>query len=678
MSEKKANKLINETSPYLLQHAYNPVKWYPWGEEALQKAKTEDKPIIVSIGYSACHWCHVMERESFENEDIGSMMSDNFVCIKVDREERPDVDQIYMDALHTMGLQGGWPLNVFLTPDQKPFYGGTYFRPDQWNQLLNSVDEAFQKNRKKLNDSAEQFTSAVAKSDFEKYQLSNTDQSTEASDFETIVAQLKESFDQENGGLGHAPKFPMPAIWDFLLQYSAETKSVPALEMATLTLDKMALGGIYDQIGGGFSRYSVDERWFAPHFEKMLYDNGQLLSIYSKAFIQTNNPLHKKVVYETVDFVERELVSPEGAFYSALDADSEGEEGKFYTWTYNDFSEAVEEKTELFRSYYSLTEKGNWEKGWNILHSQVMADVFAQENNLSKPEFVKSLTEVNKKLLEVRSKRIRPGLDDKTLTGWNALMTTGLLDAYNAFAEPKFMGMALKNAKFIEEKLTKGPKLLHTYKKGIAKLDGFLEDYALVTQAYISLYQATFDDKWLTKAKKHSDYALENFYDKDEGFFYFTDKTSDQLITRKKELFDNVIPSSNSIMGFNLFYLGLLLDESQYSKLATSMASKVSALAIKEPRYLSNWANLLLQIHSPTAEVCIVGAEALEYRKEITKQLSSSHVIVGTTTSSSLPLLVNRASTNGKTTIYVCFNKTCQLPVHTVKEALVQIKASYG
>jgi uncharacterized protein len=682
-SQKEPNKLANQTSPYLLQHAYNPVHWYPWGEEALQKAKEEDKPIIISIGYSACHWCHVMERESFENEQIARIMNEHFVSIKVDREERPDVDAIYMDAIQAMGIQGGWPLNVFLTPEAKPFYGGTYFPPRNWAQMLLNVAEAYKTNKDQLMESAEQFTEHLGFSDIQKYQLSGGQYSYSVDELRSMFSKLAAKFDRSLGGMNKAPKFPMPSIYLFLLRYYQLTKDEQALAQATLTLNQMALGGIYDQIGGGFARYSVDANWFAPHFEKMLYDNGQLISLYSEAYACTHNELYKGVVYQTIDFAARELRSQEGGFYSALDADSEGEEGKFYVWTYADWQEAlskIESKgidKKLFENYYHLTPDGNWEHGNNILY-RTEEETFAKAHNIDLVQFKTAHGDLKKHLLKEREKRIRPGLDDKILCSWNGLMLKGLAEAYQAFDEPLFLELALQNARFILGKMRKGNQLYHSFKNGRATITGYLEDYAFVIEGLIALYQATFTDEWLSEARNLTKYVIDNFYDAEEQMFFFTDANAEKLIARKKELFDNVIPASNSAMAKNLYLLGILLDKPTWLEISDQMLSRAKKIILSDPQYLSNWAVLLAHRTQATAEIAIVGPEAESFRKEFSKYYFPNKVLTGTTGSSELPLLEGREVIGGKTTVYVCYNRACQLPVFSVQEAVKQLEEAQG
>ena len=651
------NRLQKETSPYLLQHAQNPVDWFAWGEEALQKAKTENKPILVSIGYSACHWCHVMEHECFEKEEVAEVMNRYFINIKIDREERPDIDAIYMDAVQAMGVQGGWPLNVFLMPDGKPFYGGTYFPKKNWIQLLQSVNNGFVNHRDELQKSAEGFTENMLFKESEKYGLSFENQVFTKDDLDKMYQKLANTFDEEWGGFQRSPKFPMPSVWQFLMRYAFQSKDAVAQSHLKLTLNKMATGGIYDQLGGGFARYSVDGEWFCPHFEKMLYDNGQLVSLFSEAYTYTNEQLYKETVYETIGWLKREMTDPEGGFYSALDADSEGVEGKFYVWTKSEIDAVLGEASEEFCKTYQVTEQGNWEHGVNILWKNgVILNSIQQQNIL--------------KLLTKRAERTRPGLDDKILCSWNGLMLNGLVDAYRAFGETDFLNLALRSANFIKNNFLKDNVLSHSYKNGETKIQGFLEDYATVIEAYLNLYQSTFEESWLHLAEKLALYVYQNFWDEDDQLFFFTDKNAESLIVRKKEIFDNVIPSSNSIMARNYYTLGLILDREDFKDLSKLMLAKMKDLLLKNVDYLTNWACLATQMISPTAEIAIVGKDYLQLRKEIDSRYYPNKVLCGTTYESPLPLLENRIAKSDETLIYVCYNKTCQLPVKTVEDAL--------
>jgi len=672
-SSKFTNHLANETSPYLLQHAHNPVDWYPWGEEALNRAKEEDKPIILSIGYSSCHWCHVMERESFENETVANLMNDHYVCIKVDREERPDVDQIYMDAVQAMGVNGGWPLNVFLTSDQKPFYGGTYFPVPGWVQLLMNIRTAYNKERQKVEESADQFVESISMSETLKYKLNVGEMEADMLHLDQAFQKFSTRFDLQYGGVQKAPKFAMPNNWLFLLRYHHLTGNHYALEQVKLTLDQMAYGGIYDQVGGGFARYSVDEKWFAPHFEKMLYDNGQMVSLYSEAFQLTESDLYKKVVYETIGWLERELTNEEGAFYSALDADSEGTEGRFYTWTQEELQELCGDEIPLISAFYNTTLAGNWEEGRNILHRKLSDKELAKLFGISLDELQEKISKFKSAALKFREGRIRPGLDDKILTSWNAIMLRGLIDAYRAFGDQKFLDMALKNAHFIRSKLKNASTLFRTYKDGKAKLDAYLEDYAITIDAFTALYQVTFDEDWLNQADELAQHTIAHFFDNQENLFFYTSDESEQLVARKKEIFDNVIPASNSIMANNLFVLGKILDNEEYLKISGKMLSKVMEMVSKDVNYLSNWAILMTYQVKPFSEVVISGSKLKEFSDELNKHFLPNKVVLGTESKSDLPLLKGR-NAKEKTLIYVCYNKTCQLPVESVEEALEQVK----
>ena len=682
------NRLAQESSPYLLQHAHNPVDWYPWGTEALARARTEGKPILVSIGYAACHWCHVMERESFENEEIARVMNAHFVCIKVDREERPDVDQVYMEALHTMGVQGGWPLNVFLTAEAKPFYGGTYFPAPRWVQLLESIGPAYAgEHRAELEESAERFGAAIGASEIARYGPGSADAGgVNEEEFKLLLYNLGVKFDRERGGMDRAPKFPMPSIWRFLLRAHAVSGSNVMLDQALLTLREMAWGGIYDQAHGGFARYSVDGEWLAPHFEKMLYDNGQLVSLYSEAFQLTGDPLFRDVVYDTVEFVRLELTSAEGGFYSSLDADSEGEEGLFYTFIHKELRELFGSEEPLFSDYYNCTRAGNWEHGRNILHRRQTDADFAAAHQLTPGAVADMVATWKQKIMAARAARVRPGLDDKILTGWNALMLHGLTDAYRAFGEPEFLAMAERNAAFIRDHLMRRRHfrevnhqgLLRTYKNGRATIDAFLEDYALTINAFVSLYEVSFDSQWLALADELTQTTLTHFFDPAESLFFFTDAdvydpngngAGGQLIARKKELFDNVIPASNSVMAHNLRRLGRHLDRPDYLDLSAKMLDQMRALTVREPQHLSNWAALYAAVLRPGPEVAIVGPEAEEFRAEWSRKFRHDTVLAGAETGGDLPLLRGRGARAGQTDVYVCQNYTCLAPVQSIAAA---------
>ena len=672
MIAKHTNRLIESTSPYLLQHAHNPVDWYEWGEEALLKAKQEDKPILVSIGYSSCHWCHVMEREVFEKDDMAAKMNEYLVCIKVDREERPDVDQIYMDAVQAMGQHGGWPLNVFLTPDQKPFYGGTYFPPQQWSQVLEGINRAFKERRGEINESAEQFAQHLANQDLQRFNRAAESQELR-SNLESAFKKLEPAFDKVWGGLDKAPKFVMPSIWLWLLRYHHITKNEEALAQTILTLKKIAMGGIYDQIGGGFARYSVDGYWFAPHFEKMLYDNAQLMSLYAETYAVTKDEEFLTILNETFEWLQTEMMHPEGGFYSALDADSEGVEGKFYVWTKKDFEELISDDLDLIKTYYSIKDEGNWEHGNNIPFRVITDEKFLEKTGLTSEAWKAKLQKAKDKLLAVRDTRIKPGLDDKIILGWNAMMVVGLTDAYKFTGSEKFLNAALKNMAFLERELCDVTSLYRSYKGKRSNTHAFLDDYAYFIQACIKLYQVTFNEYWIKRAEVFLSHTIDNFLDGDEGFFHYSSKYGEKLIAQKKEIFDNVIPSSNSIMAQNLFQVGVMLDKEEWKSMATRMVDSLGYLITNEPNYMSNWGIVFAEIKKGMAEVVFVGENHKETALEFSSRYEPFSLLMGTSVSSDLPLLQGKTAIGGKDTIYVCYDKACQRPVHNVSDAFGQL-----
>ncbi|MEM6842341.1 MAG: thioredoxin domain-containing protein [Bacteroidota bacterium] len=667
-----ANALINETSPYLLQHARNPVSWYPWGDEALEKAAQEEKLVIVSIGYAACHWCHVMEHESFEDSAVADFMNQHFVSIKVDREERPDVDQVYMNASQLLTGRGGWPLNAVALPDGRPFFAGTYLPKDQWMQVLQKLVETHRDDPERINTIATQVTEGIRAIDQLEVASPQTSYSEEALD--QLFDVWKPQIDFKWGGNQGAPKFPMPVNLSYLMQYSYYADNQSAKEAVLTTLDKMALGGIYDHLGGGFSRYSTDSQWKVPHFEKMLYDNAQLVSLYSQAYQLTGDSLYRSVVYQTLNFVEQEMTSPEDAFYSSLDADSEGEEGKFYVWEKAEVERVLGEDFSLFGEYFNITEQGNWEGGKNILYPEKRLADFAQSTDKLSADVIQTIRQAKRQLLTVREQRTRPGLDDKVLTAWNALMLNGLVDAYRAFGEERFLQMALTNAAFLTEKIIQDDfSLTRSYKDGVASIEGFLDDYAFTIAAFINLYQATFDEKWLYTAQSLTDYVLEHFPDEESPLFFYTSDDHASLIARQKEISDNVIPSSNSVMARNLWVLGLLLANDQYTTRAKTMLATMYATVQEYPNFHANWASLLAQLIHEPYEVAILGQSPQTTRQALDQQYLPNVLFLGGETEGSLALLENKL-VEGQTTIYVCQNKICKLPVTQVDRALAQIR----
>lgn len=670
---KHQNKLIRASSPYLLQHAHNPVDWHEWNEEALEKAKKEDKPLIVSIGYAACHWCHVMEHESFEDEEVARLMNENFVCIKVDREERPDIDQIYMDACMLLNRNGGWPLNAFALPDGKPFYAATYFPKQNWISVLSQITDLYKNDFEKIKEQAEIITNGIKGNE-----LVNTIQTTidiSKEEYKQIYNNWKPLIDWDYGGYDKAPKFPLPAGWEFLLQYNYLTNDKSALDAVQITLDKMALGGIYDQVGGGFARYSVDRIWLVPHFEKMLYDNAQLVSLYSNTYKVTKKELYKEIVYETIEFVERELSTAAGGFYSSLNADSEGKEGKFYVWSYNEFVNLFPEREgKLLARFFDITENGNWE-GINIPNIKIPKEGFATWNKLNIEELKNLILDAKRKLLADREKRTKPSTDDKILTSWNALMLKGYLDAYTAFGEEKFLISAIKNADFLVEKMMQSSgKLFRNYKNNTATIDAFLDDYSLLASGFLKLYEVTFIENWLHQAKVLIDYAMDHFYDETNQLFFYTSDIGEKLVARKKEVSDNVIPASNSVMAHNLFKLGKIYDNKSYLNLAEEMLQKVHSSLLHGGPYYSNWALLAGLYIYGNYEIAIAGENEEKLNSEMQKHYLPDSIFIGSRSKSKLPLLENKL-VEGKTLIYVCRNYTCQLPVASVEEGLRQINS---
>jgi uncharacterized protein len=665
------NELIHESSPYLLQHAHNPVNWYPWGDKALQKATTENKMLIISIGYAACHWCHVMEHESFEDKEAAAIMNEHFICIKVDREERPDVDQVYMNAVQLITGRGGWPLNAITLADGRPFYAGTYFPKDRWmNMLAYFVD--MQKNKPEdLEKSAAQVTQGIHVT--ERVTFKETGKEFSIADLDKQFETWKPNIDFERGGENRAPKFPMPSAWAYLLHYHYLSNNAEALKALTVTLDSMAMGGIYDHLQGGFARYSTDANWHVPHFEKMLYDNAQLVTLYAQAYQATKNVLYKKTVYETLDFIEQELTSPAGAFYASLDADSEGVEGKFYVWTKIEIDNELADDAEIFSAYYNITAEGNWEHGNSILLRNEMDETVADSFNISVNELSQKIDACKAKLMKVRNARVKPGLDDKILSSWNALMITGYTKAYRVFNEERFLSSAITNANFLlQYAIAETGEMTRNYKNGKASINALLDDYAFTIAAFIELYQASFDEKWLAEADKLTAYALEHFFDNESKIFFYTHNQHADLIARKMELSDNVIPSSNSEMAKNLFLLGHFLNNDDYIGKAKQMLINVEADVQRNIYFYANWGIVQALFTSPLYEVAIMGDEFADKRKQFDEHYLPNTILLGGKTESSLALLENKLVA-GQTTIYVCRDKSCELPVVEVEKALEQI-----
>lgn len=660
-----SNRLIHETSPYLLQHAHNPVDWHPWGDEALERARNENKLLIVSIGYAACHWCHVMEKESFEDAEVADIMNTHFVCIKVDREERPDIDKVYMDAVVLMTQRGGWPLNAVALPDGRPVWGGTYFPKENWISVLMQLVKIQKEDPNRVSQSADQIESAILKMGVVEKTYYDT-----APDREVVGPMLDSWMEQIDFNWGgrqvQANKFPLPANNVLLLRAGHFLQHEQAMEAVSITLEKMAFGGIYDHLGGGFSRYSVDVYWKVPHFEKMLYDNGQLISLYAEAFQQNPLPLYRHAVYQSLAFIEREMTSPEGGFYSSLDADSEGEEGKFYVWTYEEIEAVLGADSKLFADYYNVHPSGNWE-GNNILFVLETEEAFARRWQLDPAAFQEKMSTGREKLLEARARRIRPGLDDKILASWNALMLKGYADAYRVFGEERFLAAALRNGQFIREKMTDGDRLFRNYKNGKRSIPAFLDDYAFVIEAYIALYQATFDEKWLSYARGHLAHVQAHFFDEKSSMFFYTSDEGQLLINRKIEVQDDVIPSSNASLAHSLHALGLLYGDSAWLALSRQLLDNAFSALQRDPSFHAYWGQMLLKQVFPHYEIAITGEQAHAFRTALDKRYHPGRLFAGAVKTSDLPLLQDRFS--DQTTIYVCEGNTCKLPVHTVESA---------
>ena len=595
-------------------------------------------------------------------------MNENFICIKVDREERPDVDQIYMDAIHIIGGRGGWPLNCFALPDGRPFWGGTYFPKEQWIGILNNVVRLYNSQKLKLEQQAADVTEGIRRNE-----LLVPEQEDNAIDKELLdemVQNFSIHFDSKEGGSNGSPKFPMPNNYLYLLRYYSLTKKLEILDHVELTLHKMASGGIYDQVGGGFSRYSVDDHWHVPHFEKMLYDNAQLVSLYSEAYRLTKKEFYKQVIIETLEFIQREMTSHEGAFYSALDADSEGEEGKFYVWEKNEINNIPGQDVEIVLEYFGIDRNAQWEDSKNVLIKSVTLPQLSEKYKKPLIEITEIISNCRKILLEKRSERVRPGLDDKTLTSWNALMLKGHVDAYKALGSKEYLDAAEINASFILTNLIKPEGgLFHNYKNRKSTINGFLEDYAFVIDAFISLYQVTFDLVWLTNAKELLDYTIKHFYNSEAGMFYFTSYENTDLIARRFEITDNVNPASNSSIANSLFKLSQYYENHEYQRMAEKMLSLVKDKMMKYPSAFSNWGILALNLVYPFYSVAICGENAPQLSKELNENYIPNIQMACSTSESDLPLMKNRFI-NNKTLIYVCSASECQQPVETIDEAL--------
>lgn len=670
------NRLANESSPYLLQHQHNPVDWYPWGNEALQRAKAEDKPVLVSIGYSSCHWCHVMERESFEDVSTAEIMNRHFINIKIDREERPDLDHIYMDAVQAMTGSGGWPLNVFLTPDLKPFYGGTYFPPVRaynrasWKEILHGVAEAFKNRRDEIEEQAGNLTAHLQSANsFGTEKILKIGLPVEelfpAESPNIVFESIMKQADKEWGGFGKAPKFPQTFTIRFLLQYYYYTGHEEALQQACLSLDKMCMGGIYDHIGGGFARYSTDSEWLAPHFEKMLYDNALLVIALSEAYQLTKKETYKNCLEETLAFIEREMTSPEHGFYSALDADSEGVEGKYYTWNKTEIDQVLQEDAKLFCSVYDISEEGNWEHV-NIPRLLISIDDFCESRQYNKEAIALTLRKSKEKLVAARSLRVRPLLDDKILLSWNALMNIACSKAFMATGNEKYRQIAIDNMQFLLRAFegAEPSALFHSYKNGMAKHNAFLDDYAFMIQALISLQEITSNPFYLVRAKELTQTVLNLFMEEETGFFFYTAAGEQDIIVRKKEVYDGATPSGNSIMAMNLYYLGIVFDEPGWQQQSIRLTAALQQAVTRHPVSFGIWALHLQQLMKGFQEIAITGNHFDAGRDSVNSLYLPGKIIQAALIShDEFPLLAGKSPQGETPNFFLCKNYSCMAPV---------------
>ena len=677
------NRLIDETSPYLLQHAHNPVDWYAWGPEALERAKAEDKPILLSVGYSACHWCHVMERESFEDPEIAALMNESFVCVKVDREERPDIDSIYMSAVQVMTGRGGWPMTVFLTPDGRPFYGGTYFPPEDrggmagFPRVLASMAAAYRENRSEVILTTDRLVQQMQR-------VSAGSRSVDPLTADVMTqarTRMASEFDDTYGGIGMEPKFPQPMVYEFLLRYHVRHGDPRALDVVEMTLDRMARGGIYDQLRGGFHRYSTDMYWLVPHFEKMLYDNALLAKLYLHAYQVTGNPLYRRVVDETLRYVMAEMTSPEGGFYSAQDADSEGVEGKFFVWRAEETVEVLgRDDAEVFNEYFGVTREGNFE-GHSILHVAADPAELARRKSMSEAELADLIERCRTRLLEVRSARVPPDRDDKVLTAWNGLMLGAFAEAGSVLASSEYVGVAERSAAFLLERMRVEGRLLRTYRDGHAKLNGYLEDYAFLISGLLALHEATFESRWMRQAIDLAHSMVDLFWDGLSTQFYDTGEDHEALVIRPRDVSDNAIPSGSSMASDMLLRLAIITGEPEMARIASAALRSAREMMARFPSGAGHWLCALDFYLSEPKEIAIVGersdasTEALV--AEVYRSFVPNRVLIGRSPEdgslADLPLAEARDMINGRPTAYVCQNYECQLPVNEPRELAGQL-----
>lgn len=662
------NDLVHETSPYLLQHAHNPVDWKPWSKQALETAAEENKLVLVSIGYSSCHWCHVMEEETFENEAVAKLMNENFVNIKVDREERPDVDQIYMTAIQLLRGQGGWPLNIITLPDGKPLYGGTYHTTAQWIKILTDISTKYKTNPEEARAYADRLAAGIEEVNI--IEPSDSAEMLNKNTLTTSISNWKSNWDMEWGGNKGDLKFMLPVNLSFLLDYATITHDAEALSFVKTSLDKMAMGGVYDHIGGGFFRYSTDAYWKIPHFEKMLYDNAQLVSLYSKAYITFKDPLYKTIAEETLEFIEQEMKNPKGGYYAAIDADSEGEEGKYYVWTQEELKTVLQKDFDLFREFYGITPKQVWENNSYVIHTLKYRGAFAKEKDLNLSSLNEHISKWQKLLMKARNSRIAPRKDDKIITSWNALLVSGFVDAYKAFHNEEYLQRAIADLEFITNNSGEKNKLVHSYKKESKKIPGFLEDYAFLANAALDVYEVTLDTSYLNQAIALNTIVQEDFNDPESGLFVYS--AGENLISKILKIDDGVIPSPNAVAAHNLFTIGHIMYTIEFTQKAQNMLASIVSQVEESPSNYAKWNSLLLKTTHPFYEIAVVGDNAKTLVQELHSNAIPNSIIIGSTIKSELPLFQGRFTTK-ETLIFVCEEQTCKLPVATVNEALKQL-----
>ncbi len=673
------NNLINEISPYLLQHAHNPVHWYSWNDEALKKAKEESKPIFLSIGYSSCHWCHVMAHESFENEEIAKIMNENFINIKVDREERPDIDDIYQKTCQIATGQGGWPLSVFLTPDQKPFYVGTYFpildsygRPG-FGSILKQLSQSWKEKPQDIKKSAENFLQTLQKTETAKISSK-----LEKSILDEAAMNLLQMGDQIFGGFGMAPKFPNSANISFMFRYSKLSGISKFNQFALKTLKKMANGGIHDQIGGGFHRYSTDQMWLVPHFEKMLYDNALIPINFVEAYQITKDNFYLDVLRKTLDYVLREMTSPDGGFYSAKDADSEGEEGKFYVWKKSEIKEILGKDSEVFCLYYDVTDGGNWE-GNSILCNNIALSTLAFKLGISEDEARETIESCSKKLLDIRSKRVPPGLDDKILTSWNALMISAFAKGFRVTEDSQYLDVAEKCIAFIENNLVKDGFLLRTYKNQVAKIQGYLEDYAYFANAVLDVFEINPESKYLARAKELGNHLIEHFWDSDHNSFFMTADNHEKLIIRPKNNYDLSLPSGNSVAASLLLRLFHLTQEKEFLEISTKIMENQAQMAAENPFGFGHLLNTIFMYLQKPTEITLLNTKNKEILNLLTKRFLPESILVTVNNQNQIndlskyPFFEGKQFNIEKTTVFICKDFTCSLPLESISDIEAQL-----